>query len=167
MNDFIRESFKTFKNKFSYNDCHYIPQYKYVYETWDYNESKLLRSIPTIWIDINNNNNNNININKERILCKYILKQENLNNDFNKLMSMFNSMLYSLQMSDDLSNSNPIESQSSSITNLIKKCKQDQKTNKISLHNETLLMIQKMYKKDFEKFCYDINNLPQFFQIVD
>ena len=169
INQFLQKSIISFyfDKRYNYQDCHFIPQYKYIYEIWNdtimgLNDSNNIFHIPTQWTQ----NHDFIN-NEHRVTCKYILKQENLNDEFDVLMKVFNqsmNMAFANEIAQELRNSKHKLALSNVRGDKIANCKKNQIENGIVFENKTIELIQTVYKKDFEYFCYDINKLPFYVQ---
>ena len=187
INQWIKHSIDLLKTKFTHQAGHWIPQYKYVYEMWNINDNDIdtlneakIFNISNDWINhhvthmknIQKNNIENdllnVNINSS---CKFILKQENLNDDFQSLMRLFDEQTSlisnGLTMYKFFHQLKPIVAATKHGTQLIEQCKKNQRKNGLKLTKTSIQLIQNAYKRDFDLFCYDINQLPSYVKIID
>ena len=182
INTFIKEWTKKFYNTLYYKGCHWLPQYKFIYEIWDMNEFQILNLSNDIKHEIlkqrmiDNDDNHNENdpgdndgddnyvdlMQNVPLTCKYILKQENLNQEFKMLVENTDSRLSKM-----FDNSKKIFADNSKMKQSIERCKHDQaKTGGVFITNTSIQLIKNLYKKDFKLFCYDIDHLPDIIQVI-
>ena len=111
LNEFIQAKLKLFKKNNYINDCHYFPQYQYIWNS------------------------------KGQKVCRYILKYENLENDFNQLMRKYNlpGRKFNLKPAN-----NKVLRKRFNCLNLSRE----------HLYPETKKLIQQVYQKDFELLGY-------------
>ena len=170
INQFLQKSIKRFyfNKQYNFQDCHFIPQYKYIYQNWNdtimglqsWDSNSTVNYIPKQWID-----NHDFKNDENRLTCKYILKQENLNKEFQVLMNIFNqsiNMTFANDIAHELQYTERKYGTSKERSEKIANCKKNQTKNGIFFENKTIELIQTVYKKDFELFCYDAHTLPYY-----
>lgn len=131
------------KFHFKHKSGHYIPQYDYVYDSavnhnGDHDEK---RSNNPHTSTAANTSNTTMTTKPVRIV-KYVLRYENLQNDFDQLMKKYN--VHGLQLNSNKGKRDPVRRRKAH-ANLTKY--------DLSYHN--CLLIEQIYEKDFTEFGYN------------
>ena len=146
-------------NNYFIEDGHFIPQYDYVYDTI---------MIPSLWsnndnYDDNNDSENNTNANantnsppQPKRMVRYVLKFENLHNDFRNLM------LTTTSINNNNNNNNMLMYNYTNLVPLpderVRPLKANQKK-VLSVQNishPNLRLIEQIYYNDFSEFGYTL-----------
>ena len=98
---------------------------------------------------------------------KYILRQENLNDDFEMLIKVFDYMQNGTQLSEAVKQMDPRNPDSPLANGVVNECNQYHREHGLVLNNQTVRLIQTVYQQDFTRFCYDMDRLPDFVRIQD